>query len=206
VLPTQPYLEQLAHWPCEGEHILAHFDAHSIVVYQAYRSSIADHATRHGKLGGPDFSFDRMSWIKPNFLWMMYRSGWATKDGQDRIVGLRIRKTFFDSLLEAAVFSAFAIDRHADHAAWRAAIATSEVRQQWDPDHDPSGASLARRAIQLGLRGETLRRFATEEVLEVIDMTTYVIAQRRHACDGYTRLQTPIERVYLPQTGTIVAR
>src|SRR5262245_56200485 len=21
-----------------------------------------------------------MSWVKPNFLWMMYRSGWATKE------------------------------------------------------------------------------------------------------------------------------
>jgi len=25
---------------------------------------------------------NRMTWIKPNFLWMMYRSGWASKKNQ----------------------------------------------------------------------------------------------------------------------------
>ncbi|MFM7854759.1 MAG: DUF4291 family protein [Flammeovirgaceae bacterium] len=27
-------------------------------------------------------SLNRMTWMKPNFLWMMYRSGWATKHNQ----------------------------------------------------------------------------------------------------------------------------
>ncbi|WP_422570328.1 DUF4291 family protein, partial [Erwinia billingiae] len=28
-----------------------------------------------------------MTWIKPSFLWMMYRSGWGMKDpGQKRIL------------------------------------------------------------------------------------------------------------------------
>jgi hypothetical protein len=27
-----------------------------------------------------------MDWSKPNFLWMMYRSGWATKERRERIV------------------------------------------------------------------------------------------------------------------------
>ena len=35
-------------------------------------------------------------------------------------------------------------------------MAASEVRLQWDPDHDPHGRPLARRALQLGLRGEAL--------------------------------------------------
>src|SRR4051812_17137799 len=27
----------------------------------------------------PPFKAGRMTWIKPSFLWMMYRSGWATQ-------------------------------------------------------------------------------------------------------------------------------
>ncbi|MFT5999906.1 MAG: hypothetical protein ACI81P_002365 [Neolewinella sp.] len=39
----------------------------------------------HQQLGGPAFSYQRMSWIKPNFLWMMYRCGWAKKQDQERL-------------------------------------------------------------------------------------------------------------------------
>ena len=92
-------------WPAEGEHVLAHFDNDTIVVYQAYRESTGRHAIARGQLGGPDFSFNRMSWIKPNFLWMMYRSGWGTKPGQEITLGLRIRRPFFDRLLRKAVES-----------------------------------------------------------------------------------------------------
>ena len=67
-LPTELYETQLRSWPCEGPHVLAHYDDLSIIVYQAYRPSIGRFAIEHGFLGGPDFSFSRMSWIKPNFL------------------------------------------------------------------------------------------------------------------------------------------
>jgi len=83
LLPTRSYLEQAKHWPSSGHHILAHFNDESIIVYQAYRPSIARHVLDHGQFGGPEFSWSRMSWIKPNFLWMMFRSGWATKPGQE---------------------------------------------------------------------------------------------------------------------------
>ncbi len=31
-----------------------------------------------------------MTWIKPSFLWMMYRCGWAAKPGQERVLAVRI--------------------------------------------------------------------------------------------------------------------
>ena len=65
-----------------GRHVLAQYDAETVVVYQAYRPSIGAFAATHGYFGG-GFSPSRMSWIKPNFLWMMYRCGWATKEGQE---------------------------------------------------------------------------------------------------------------------------
>jgi len=67
-LPTQSYRQQATLWPAEGHPVLAHFDAESIIVYQACKPAIADHACTDGRLGGPAFSFSRMSWIKPNFL------------------------------------------------------------------------------------------------------------------------------------------
>ncbi|PTT91241.1 hypothetical protein DBR42_04275 [Pelomonas sp. HMWF004] len=85
-LATAPYLQQAAEWPGQGEHILAQHDETSVIVYQAYRPSIGRYAIEHGQFGGPDYSFNRMSWVKPNFLWMMYRCGWGTKDGQEAIL------------------------------------------------------------------------------------------------------------------------
>jgi len=197
-LPTERYEPQSMRWPQSGRHILAHFDDRSLVVYQAYRPSIGRFAIEHGRLGGPDFSFSRMSWIKPNFLWMMYRCGWGTKPGQEAILGLRISRRFFDSLLASAVPSSFDPARYADRGSWQAAVASSDVRLQWDPDHSPSGHSLERRAVQLGLRGATLEAFATREIIEVIDMTPLVASQRPHARDHDPALLTPVENVYTP--------
>ncbi len=195
-LSTQSHLEQRVSWPQEGRHVLAHHDASTIVVYQAYRTSTAAHAVKHGKLGGPDFSFHRMSWIKPNFLWMMYRSGWATKEGQEHVLGFRLRRTFFDALMAAAVPSTFDAGRFDSQEEWKSAVDDSDVRSQWDPDHSPSGGKLGRRAIQLGLRGLALHAFATAEILEVIDLTSFVQSQRPCAQDDNPLLQMPVESVY----------
>jgi Domain of unknown function (DUF4291) len=104
---TCRYLDQTAHWPQSGRHILARYDAESVFVYQAYRPSIALYAVEHQSFGGPDFSYTRMSWIKPNFLWMTYRCGWAAKAGQEYVLAVRLRRVFFDELLRLAVPSSF---------------------------------------------------------------------------------------------------
>ena len=197
-LATAGYPEQNARWPAEGQHVLAHHDAASVIVYQAYRPAIGEFAIKHGYLGGPDFSLDRMSWIKPNFMWMMYRSGWGTKEGQEITLGLRLRRAFFDALLARAVPSSYDSGMFGSADEWKSAVAQSDVRLQWDPDHSPSGAKLARRAVQLGLRNATLRAFATEELLEVIDMSDFVAAQRAHAFDTDPLLMVPVEHVYEP--------
>ena len=91
-LITEPYSAQNARWPGSGRHILAQFDAESVVVYQAYNPAIGQFAARHGYFGG-DFGMSRMSWIKPNFLWMMYRSGWGTKENQEVTLAVRLSET-----------------------------------------------------------------------------------------------------------------
>ena len=56
----------------EERNIYAVFDDKTIRVYQAYNNEIADEALKLGKFGSK-FSLTRMTWIKPSFLWMMYR-------------------------------------------------------------------------------------------------------------------------------------
>lgn len=199
-LAFEPHLLQSPSWPVSGEHIMAHSDDDTIVVYQAYKPSIGRYAIEHGRFGGPDFRLSRMSWIKPNFLWMMYRSGWGTKQGQEITLGLRLRRQFFDELLAKAVPSSFDPQLHPSYDSWQAAVQESEVRVQWDPDHAPSGQPLERRALQLGLRGACLRAFADAELLEVIDLSEFVAEQREHAQDDNPHLLVPVERVYRPRT------
>jgi hypothetical protein len=205
-LPTAPYPEQSQVWPKAGRHILAQFDETTILVYQAYSPAIGRFAVENGRFGG-EFLFDRMSWVKPNFLWMMYRSGWGTKENQETTLGLRIRRAFFDSVLAQAVPSSWDRDAFPTREEWQRAVSRSAVRLQWDPDHHPKGPKLDRRAIQLGLRGEVLRAFATTELVEVIDLTAFVEEQRGQlASGGVAAIRTPCERVYRPNDAEIAAR
>jgi hypothetical protein len=205
-LVTEPYPEQVKVWPQEGRHILAQFDAETMVVYQAYCPAIGRFAAEHGVFGG-DFSYSRMSWVKPNFLWMMHRSGWGTKENQEVTLALRVRRGFFDSLLGAAVPSSWDREQFATEKDWSRAVGRSSVRLQWDPDHRPSGAKLERRAIQLGLRGEVLEAFGRRELVEVIDLSEFVAAQRaRLSSGGVSALATPRERVYRPADPAVAAR
>src|SRR5579862_2379197 len=105
-LRTENYLMQLKRWPRTGRHILAQFDAESVVVYQAFRPQIGHFAAAHGAFGA-GFSLNRMSWIKPNYLWMMYRSGWAGKEGQEVVLAIRLRRPAFEEILAVAVPSGF---------------------------------------------------------------------------------------------------
>lgn len=192
-LVLERYLDQLPSWPEAGRHVLAQYDEQTIVVYQAYRPAIARYAIEHQRFGG-EFSFSRMSWIKPNFLWMMFRSGWGKKEGQEVVLAVRIQRAFFESCLKAAVPSSFVPELHASEAEWKAALASSEVRLQWDPDHDPSGAPVTRRAVQLGLRGAVLREYAERAIVQVIDTSELVTRERANARSPFTHLITPRER------------
>lgn len=206
LLTTERYAEQASGWPKSGRYILAHYDDRSVIVYQAYRRSIGRYAAEHGKFGG-EFSYSRMSWVKPNFLWMMYRSGWGTKEDQEITLALRLRREFFDSLLAQAVPSSWDRSIFATENEWSQAVKKSLVRLQWDPDHDPSGAKLERRAIQLGLRGAALEAFGQRELLEILDLSAFVAEQRSLLSSGsVSALLTPRERVYIPTNPSLIAQ
>jgi hypothetical protein len=204
-LITEPYLAQNARWPRSGRHILAQFDDDSVVVYQAYCPAIGHFAARHGYFGG-GFGLGRMSWIKPNFPWMMYRSGWGTKENQEVALAVRLRRDAFDEILRLAVHSSFNPEVYPTHEVWKQAVADSCVRLQWDPDHGPSGNPVERRAIQLGLRGEVLAQYVREWLLDIQDISDFVAEQRANAVAPYDQLITPKEEVYPVDRPEVVRR
>ena len=203
---TELYLQQLQRWPAIGRHVLAQFDAETVVVYQAYRPVIGRFAAENQRFGG-EFSFSRMSWIKPNFLWMMYRSDWGTKLGQEITLAVRLRRTGFDEILVRAVHSSYVQEIYTSPEVWKARLAESPVRLQWDPDHDPRGGKQERRAIQLGLAGDVLRQYAQDWIVSIEDISGFVAEQRPQAeCNGFANLVTPREEVYPVASQEIAAR
>jgi len=195
-LVVESYQSQNARCPRDGRHILAQFDETSIIVYQAYRPSIGRLAAEHQYFGG-EFGLKRMSWIKPNFLWMMYRCGWGKKPDQEVVLAIRLKRWAFDEILRQAVHSSFDSTVYGDPEKWKEAVASSDVRLQWDPDHSPSGEPLARRAIQLGMRGQALAKYAKDWLIEVQDISDFVSEQGQHVSNReMSKLMTPKEAVY----------
>ncbi|MCC3424782.1 MAG: DUF4291 domain-containing protein [Microcoleus sp. PH2017_01_SCD_O_A] len=194
-LLTESYLNQKMRWPNTGRHILAQFDDDTVVVYQAYRPAIGHFAAERGYFGG-EFSLNRMSWIKPNFLWMMYRSEWGTKPGQEVILAVSLKRSAFDEILASVVHSNFVSAVYGSEKEWKQAVKNSSVRLQWDPDHHPSGAKLERRAIQLGLRGSYLASYAQEWIVNIEDISEFVQQQHQYNTGDLAQLLTPRETVY----------
>jgi len=195
-LETQAYSEQVKRWPGTGQHILAQFTDNMVVVYQAYRPAIGRFAAEHGYFGG-EFGYGRMSWIKPNFLWMMHRCGWGTKKGQEVTLAVRLKREGFDRILEAAVHSSFVPEVYESKECWMRTVKNSDVRLQWDPDHDPYGGKCERRAIQLGLRRKALGSYGRQWIVDIDDISGFVREQREHVtARQLDRLVTPRERVY----------
>lgn len=206
-LSTESFATQNARWPRSGRVILAQFDAESVVVYQAFRPSIGHAAAEDGHFLGGGFSLTRMTWIKPNFLWMMYRSGWGTKEGQEVTLAIRLARHAFDQILRDAVHSNFNEHAYSSQDDWKAAVARSNVRLQWDPDHGPSGAPLERRAIQLGLRGAVVEKYARDWIICIEDISEFVESQRQLVAAGkLDQLVTPTETVYSVADVAVAAR
>lgn len=206
MLITEPYLAQAQIWPAQGRHILAQYDDATIIVYQAYSSDLGHFAVTRQQFGGT-FDYARMSWIKTNFLWLMHRSRWGVNENQQVILALRLRREFFDALLAQAAPTSWERDLFVTQEAWASAVSQLAVRVQWDPDRDPWGRALRRRAIQIGLKGEALKAFGRHELLEVLDISEFVAEQRARLTtqDGAVLL-TPRERVYYPADPAIATR
>lgn len=198
MLQTINYLEQNKDIPKSGQVILGQQTDESIVVYQAYNKQIAEYATSNQKLGGNHFSYNRMSWIKPNFLWMMFRCGWAEKENQENVIAILIKKSDFETILDNAVYSSFQEDIYQSREKWQRELEQKEVRLQWDPDHDPFGNKQERRAIQLGLKGNILKTFGEEMIQKIDNITDFVKTQKQFVTKNeIENLVVPTEKPYI---------
>lgn len=177
-LITKLYKEQLKEWPQTGQHIMAQFDEEKVIVYQSYRPEIGHFASKNQFFGGA-FSLRRMTWIKPNFLWMMYRNGWGTKEGQEVVLAIHLKREAFEWYLNQAVSSSYQTDIYAGREDWQNAVKKSDIRVQWDPDHDPYGSKLERRAIQIGIRNQEIEKYAKDDILEIEDISAFVKKQHQ---------------------------
>lgn len=193
-LELKKYTEQIQEWPKEGYHIMAQYDDEKIIVYQSYRKEIGEFAVKNQFFGGA-FSLERMTWIKPNFLWMMYRNGWGTKEGQEVVLSIHLKREAFETYLKNAVYSSFNQVEGMTHEEWQNEVKSSNVRLQWDPDHDPYGAKLERRAIQIGLRNEFIKTFAKEDILLIENISDFVAHEYENVKNNtLEKLMIPLEK------------
>lgn len=183
----------------EYKEIRAVYTDSTIRVYQAYNNAIADEAVRLGTFGGR-FSRTRMTWIKPSFLWMMYRCGWGKKEDQERVLAIDIKRTGFDKAVQSAVISSYREDSGISREQWQELVKTSDVRVQWDPEKDIYGNDLPYRSIQLGLRGQAVLDYVNDWIEGITDITGYVheLDEKRLKGEDIKDL-LPEEKIYIPR-------
>ncbi len=152
------------------QQIRAVFDDETIVVYQAYPSEIAAAAVREQTFV-PPFKMERMTWIKPSFLWMMYRAGWGEKKGQERILRIRISREGFEWALANSALSHFQPEIHDSQEAWQKDVKCAPVRIQWDPERSLKLERLDYRSIQIGLGVQAVPRYVKGWIVSIEDCT-----------------------------------
>jgi len=174
------------------------FDAHTITVYQAYSPTIAEPAIAAGRFVTP-FKLGRMTWIKPSFLWMMYRCGWARKPGQERVLAIQITREGFEWALGHSALSHYEPGTYASQQEWDDRRRASPVRVQWDPERSLLLEPLPWRSIQIGLSGVAATKYVHDWITGLADITTtaHEIGDLIAANDYHTaRALLPVERTY----------
>lgn len=151
--------------------IRAVYDEQNITVYQAYNKKIADSAIKAQTFVCPPFKKERMTWIKPSFLWMMYRSGWASKENQEHILAVKVKREGFVWALQNSCLSHFDKNIHSSEQDWKIKLQESPVRIQWDPEKDVFLQHLPYKSIQIGISGIAVDKYINEWISGIEDIT-----------------------------------
>jgi len=178
--------------------IRATYDSQSITVWQAYSASIALPALKAQHFVAP-FSFNRMTWIKPSFLWLMERSNWGQKAGQEYILAIKIKRSAWDELLSFGVLThpEKTIFKHSEE--WKTKFENALVHVQWDPERSIRGATLPYDSIQVGISRHLIQRYAEEWILSIQDFTPTVHKIHAFLKAGdvdKAKKFLPVERIY----------
>lgn len=154
--------------------IRAFYTNNFVRVYQAFNNIIADSAITHQKFVSPPFKVERTTWIKPSLLWMMYRSGWATKENQERILAIDITHEGFLWALSNSCLSHFDKAVYGTEDNWRKIKSSASVVIQWDPERDIFLDKLNYRTIQIGLLPEASLYYISQWIVHISDITDTV--------------------------------
>ncbi|KAJ1632555.1 hypothetical protein T492DRAFT_987550 [Pavlovales sp. CCMP2436] len=155
--------------------IRAVYSTDTVRVYQAYNHAIADAAIAAQAFVAP-WSNSRMTWVKPSFVWMGYRCGWASKDAnQARVLAVDLHRGAFDEMLRGTI----PVAAQPPRSAW-AAGSCDDIVVQWDPERALGGACGREgrthqisgvRSLQMGVRGTTADRYGRESIAMITDVT-----------------------------------
>jgi Domain of unknown function (DUF4291) len=183
----------------EEKVIRATYDDTTITVYQAFNKAIANSAVEAQTFVCPPFKKERMTWIKPSFLWMMYRSGWATKENQECILAIKIKTEGFEWALQNSCLSHFDKDIHFTQENWKNILQASPVRIQWDPEKDIFLQPLPYRSIQIGLTGIAVDKYINKWIVSIEDITEYCKSIHQNILTNElqkAKSMLPIEKTY----------
>lgn len=153
--------------------IRADYNRDTIVVYQAYNDQIAKPAMINQKFSAP-FSFSRMTWIKPSFLWMMERSNYGQKSGQECTLAIHIKREAWEKALSKAILTSPEKRVYPNPGIWEKDFEKAEVYVQWDPERNIKGNKLAYRSIQVGISRYLIEEFNEEWIVKIEDYTPLV--------------------------------
>ena len=191
-------------WPKRGCYIIGQYDDESIIVYQAFNKKIGVDAVKYQKFEGClGYSESRMTWIKPNFLWIMFRSNWAKRTNQECILAIYLKRTAFERMLSQATLKGTkgtkVVEGTKTKKGEKIDRKYGRIRLQWDPDHLPNGEPYKfRRALQLGIK--QVQTFINgEDIVKIVDVT-YIAERGRELMsknkDWESEFLIPKERVY----------
>ncbi|NJL28821.1 MAG: DUF4291 domain-containing protein [Thermoanaerobaculia bacterium] len=150
--------------------VRAHFTEKSVFVFQAFSKEIGTASAKAQRLVSP-FQRGRMTWIKPSFSWMMYRSGWGTKASQQCILRIEVTRSGFEWALSHACLSTFIRTKYSDYASWKSLLGDRPIRIQWDPERTLLLEALPWRTIQIGIGAEATDMYVDEWLLRIEDFT-----------------------------------
>ena len=183
--------------------IRADYDNRAIIVYQAYSKAIALPAVQNKRFV-PPFSLNRMTWIKPSFLWLMERSNWGLKSGQEMTLAIHMTRQGWEEALSQAVLTSYDPQVYHHYDEWAAQFEKALVHVQWDPERTLRGKSLPVNSIQVGISHFLIEKYVNEWTIDIRDLTPLVRKIQGLVQEGQeakARGFLPKERVYpLDQT------
>ena len=177
-----------------AQQFVGQYDEEGVFVYQAFNNEIAAWAIENQRFGGAGFKPDRMTWVKPSFAWVLYRSGYARKHNQTKILKIKVSHETMAHILAQSTTG------HGGGG--------KLGRVQWDPSRDLMNGDgkkephklTGRRAIQIGVKGE-LSKYYVANILSIEDVTELAHSvQEAHKVGSMEALlsELPLEVPYMP--------